>query len=462
MKILFVNLPNIKQDAAGNVIEVGPQSGSRWPWRGMTPGCYAPVPFYITFCVSYLHAFGIECDFVDCVAEGRWHPSQWPIYCNTSADAIVFEVSMPIIKYALKEAEEAKFLGKRVVLCGPHCASASEELAALPYIDHVIIGEYEVPMMEIANGSTQKIFRYQHVDNLDMANGKIWHPYRDPRLFSEYFEPTCNTGKSQLTLYTSRGCFAACKYCSFPKTMNNRTYRARSAPVVIDEIHTAIASAKASGLKLGNTWTWGDGKNTPDQTNEIRSILFDDDTAFVGVERTKELLAGLKAIGLPWSAMTRIDIHRPELYDLMMDAGMVALRAGIESFQQHVVETTNGFRNAKKQYEMLHYLTGRFTGKEFHLTSMRDMPGQTEADWQKDQEIFNELKARAEQHGNKFHWQVSRTVPFPGTDLYDEIVAAGHKKILDAYDYNGTGGETELNRIVRTHLPLATRLEVLK
>lgn len=456
MRVLFINIPNTRR-VDGRVAAVGPQAGSRWPWTGMTPGCYAPYPFYLGFCVTYLQAHGIEADIFDGVAEQAWFPELWQERPNIgAADIVVYEISMPVAQDVLEEARKTHTRGKKVVLCGPHCAYAGEELAALPYVDHVIIGEYEIPMLKICGGDKAKVFRYEHVEDLDHVNGKVWHPFRDWRVMAEYYEPTVNTPKVQLTVMTSRGCFAKCSYCAWPKTMNNRTYRARSAEVVLDEITTAIFDAPKSGRKLGQTWMRAE-KNNPNQQALVRSILFDDDTAFIGVPRTRALCDGLKNLNLPWSAMTRLDIHKPEIYDLMFDSGAVAIRAGVESFQQHVVDRTNGSRDCKKQYDALHYIAGRYRNIEIHLTSMRDMPGQTEADWIKDQDTFRELQARAEAHGNAFHWQISRTMPFPGTDLYNQMVAAGHGEALAKADYNGTTEDPGLNKLVREFVPLSVK-----
>ncbi len=454
MKVLFVNVPNLRRDESGNITAVGPNAGSRWPWTGMTPGCYAPLPFYMMFAASYLQAFGKEVHVLDFVAMQAWHPQQWlALIDQHPSDVVVLEISQPVKKDVLQLAQ---MIRGNVVLVGPHCASDAEGLSKERNISHVVVGEYELPLLKICRGEGAKIQKYDHVDNLNEANGKPWHPYRDLSLIQEYYEPTIDTPKVQLTVDSSRGCFAKCHYCQWPSVMNNRTYRARAVPVVMDEIKTAIRHVAMSNRPLGATWMTM--KNNPYEKRDVKSILFDDDTWGVGGGRVQAMCVGLKEIGLPWSAMTRLDIHKPEQYDLMFDSGAVALRAGIESFQPHVVETTNGYRDAKKQYEMLKYVLGRFRGIEVHLTSMKNMPGQSEGDRAKDEAIFAEMKLLAETNGNRLHYQTSTCIPFPGTDLYNAMKHAGHGAVLDRADYNGTTEDPTLAQTVREFtIPLTVK-----
>lgn len=454
MKVLFVNPPNTRRDAGGNLLEVGPNAGSRWPFLGITPGCYAPMPMYLSFATSYLRAFDIDAHLLDCVAEKRWHPLAWNIG-DHNPDIVVYEVSKPVLSDVLMMAKLSHNNGRKVVLCGPHCASDAERLAALSYVDHVIVGEYELPMLEICHGGKEKIYRYLHVDDLNMVEDKPWHPYRPVSTLAEYYDPSEDTPKCQLWVMTSRGCAFHCNYCQWQKVLNNKTYRARSVEAVEAEILDAIASVQDSARLLADTWITA--KNKPTDEVRVRSLFFDDDTWNLGgSKRINAMCEMLKRVNLPWTMLGRLDVHGLDLFDLMVESGCVGMRFGVESFCQKALDMTGGKRNATKQYDAAKHILSRHRGLELHFTSMRDMPGQTEADWLADGVVFDELRRIGEGNGNKVHYQISHEMPFPGTDLEEQLRAAGHGAMLDAADFNGNGSKdgTELNRVVREFVPL--------
>lgn len=446
MKMLLCNLPFIHHDATGR-INTGPNSGSRWPFtlprtwpsirtfqNGQFINTYAPYPFYLGYATSYLRAHDIEAGMYDGMAERHFDATlHRKAVIEFGPDTLVLEISTPVAKQVLDFAASFKReIGGKVVLVGPHCAAYADALLALPYVDHVVKGEYEIPLLKITQGETARLFSYEHVENLDtLPSGDNWLPYRDPRILCEYYDPTMQTPYTQLCISTSRGCAFHCHYCQWQKVINNETYRRRSPEMVIDEIRNIIAIMAQT--------------DTP-----VRSVLFDDDTWNLGgAPRINALCTGLKFIGLPWSFLGRLDVHPPEFFKTMVDAGCVGMRFGVESFTQHVLDRTNGHRNAGKQYAAADYILRNFKGLEVHFTSMRDMPGQTEADWQSDQTQFKILEGVATANRNRMHYQVSRTMPFPGTVLHEQMVSSGHGDLLERSGYNGTDEETELSRAVR-------------
>lgn len=443
--MLLVNIPNVAADGTG------PNAGSRWPWRlprlwpstkafpqGQFVNTYAPYPFFMGYGVSYLRDAGVDADMVDFMALRMFDPIQWQAELTKRwAPVMVFELATPTAAIVLAMAKWAnESLAARIVLVGPHCAASANELLKLPWVTAVVKGEYDLPLLALANDSPRRLFSYEHAENIDtLPSGANWVPYRDLAYLHEYYEPTMQTPVTQLCISESRGCKFACKYCSFPKTMNNRQYRQRRVDLVLDEICSVIASAAGTAFP-------------------IRSLLTDSDTFNIGRERFRQFCAGFGEIGLPWSFMGRLDVSTMDDFDHAVKSGCVGMRFGIESFQQHVLDRTNGGRLGAKQYENAKGILSRFKNMEFHFTSMRDMPGQTESDWAKDQEIFAELRRIGEATGNRIHHQISRCMPFPGTDLHAEMVAAGHGELLEQSGYNGTDCETPLSKAVRELVPL--------
>ena len=114
------------------------------------------------------------------------------------------------------------------------------------------------------------------------------------------------------------------------------------------------------------------------------------------------------------------------------------MRFGVESFNQRLLDNTKKHLDAKMSYENIKYLLIRFSNVEFHFTTMKNLPGETTADWENDLRILNELKQIGEKSGNRVHWQNSDCVAFPGTELWDEMVQLGKGEELRDFDlYDG-------------------------
>ena len=353
-------------------------------------------------------------------------------------------------------------------MVGPHVQAFAEELIQEPFIDHCVIGEYEIPSLEIVEKleKAKPIYEFQHLDDIDFLQGDNFLPYRPLEYLHNYWDPSMGTPRSQLQVNSSRGCPYKCTYCQWPKVMNNGQFRTRSPELVIEEIQTVILEHREYLQKSRSEQTiFNKVKNALSHVGsiarrvegvrheignalhgpgEIRSIFFDDDTWNLGKSRIEAFCRGLREIGLPWTMMGRTDACQPDLYDVMVDSGCVGMRFGIESFNQRLLDNTKKKMDAKKNYDTIKYLITRFENMEFHFTTMKNLPGETEQDWLKDLEIFNELKELGERSNNIIHWQTSDCIAFPGTELWEELVAMGKGGELRNFElFDGSSGSEE-------------------
>jgi radical SAM superfamily enzyme YgiQ (UPF0313 family) len=477
MSLVIANIPFIKSGRNGQIF-TGPNAGSRWPFTlpGLT--AYTPFPFFMSWATSYLRRHGVDAQFYDGVALKRWDfQAVRRDLAGLRPTILALETATPTYNIIREFAIWAKqSFGSRIVLTGPHVASFADQILQEPWVDHVVAGEYEKPLLEIARhgAAAPRKFVYDHVEDLDEIDGEIWLPHRPLEYLYNYWDASMPTGRAQLAVSTSRGCPFKCTYCQWPKVMNDGSYRFRRPDVVLEEIKRAIADYR-SFLDRRSIYLTGQAtaaqfeqqfhpyqadalrrhyegilpggvryKPTEDDSAGIRSIFFDDDTWNLGVERVKQLCKGLKDIGLPWTMMGRIDTVPLPVYDLMVESGCVGMRFGVESFSQKLLDNTKKHLSSQKSYDNIKYLITRFSNIEFHFTTMKNLPGETDQDWQKDLELLHSLQLLGNQRNNRVHWQNSDCVAFPGTELWEEMVALGKGGELMNFElYDGGAHNTD-------------------
>jgi len=478
MRVLFVNVPFVKVDGTGQ-IHTGPNAGSRWPFTNPGYTGYGCFPFFMGYAVNYLRHHGVDAEMYDAVAARHWDLSLVRSeIARRRPDVVFFETSTPLFRAVVSVAQWTKEnLCSRIVFVGPHVQAYSEDILAFPFVDHAIIGEYERPALDIIErlDAAKRLYDFEILEDLDTLGGDNFLPHRSLEHLWEYYDPSMDTPRVQLTVSTSRGCPFKCTYCQWPKVMNNGSYRFRRPDSVLDEIRTVVRdydayvshlrtelageevalygfrnerTNQASALLARQSYTQAAVAFAEAQAIEralntltsggIRSIFFDDDTWNLGKKRVTELCAGLKDIGLPWTMMGRIDTTGRELFDLMVDSGCVGMRFGIESFSQRLLDNTKKNLDARRSYETVKDLITRYKDMEFHFTTMRNLPGETQQDWEHDQQILNDLKSQGEKNHNRIHWQNSSCIPFPGTELWEEMVSLGKGATLKNFDmYDG-------------------------
>lgn len=427
MKILFFNQSFIEY--RDGHMWTGPSAGSCWPHTSPGLYSYVPFPFFLANATSYLRAHGFDADMYDMwayritdIAFARnaikfmFNPKMLVIECNT-----------PNIVQLLETAEWCKReIGCKIVLVGPHIHACTDSLLELPYVDHVVAGEYDLACLKIAQGDTRRKITHEYVADIDTANGKPWHPYRDPHVLRNYCDPSMISTPTQLQVNTSRGCNYSCTFCSWPATMYRRRH-ARKAETVLDEIRQVVAE------------------------HDIRSIFFDDEMFNAGDPARLETLArGLKELQIPWSFMGRIDTSKPEQFEMFVECGCVGMRLGLESTHRHLLDRVNKRLDPVKAAETSHWLVTHFRGLHFRFLTMTDLPGETPEEERQDRDYFEQLASLGRAMGNRVDVQYAKCIPLPGTPMWHDLQRAGE---------GGKMGEfSEYTPLPAAASPLAARL----
>jgi radical SAM superfamily enzyme YgiQ (UPF0313 family) len=332
---------------------------------------------------------------------------------------VVLETSTPTIDIDLAMARRLSRFSE-IALAGPHASVFADDLARLPYVTYVLRGEYELSAVEMWRSRRPGVYAHRPREDVDDAP----YPLRDPAVIGGYWDPSMPTARPQLQVYASRGCPYRCTYCMWPPVMYANTFRPRAPARVADEIRHCVA-------EYGS-----------------RSILFDDDTFNIGTDRISALCDELGRIGLAWTMMGRLDTSPPWLFDKMVDSGCVGMRFWVETFSGKLQANIKKRLDPDRAISMLRHLKERHPRLPIHITTMRDLPGETPEDRAHDVRVIRELGF--ESLGGLHNHQLSSCVPFPGTELHAQLVDLGFgEQLRDIHAFDGSpGSATELSKAI--------------
>lgn len=233
-----------------------------------------------------------------------------------TADLVSISTITPTAPRAFIIADKLHYMGKPVIMGGPHVTFLPEE--ALQHADFVIRGEGEAALTAFVD-AWESDKNYTAVPNLSWKQGDVIHhnpqechlkdldslPFPDFSLTQAKAKNIA--GRRIIPIQTSRGCPFDCSFCSVTG-MFGKKYRFRSTANIIEELRQ-----------------YDDRKNF---------IFFYDDNFTANPARAKELLNAMisEKFKFQWSTQARVDIARDlELVKLMKAAGCHTLFIGFES-----------------------------------------------------------------------------------------------------------------------------------
>lgn len=414
MKVLLANPPWRKDG------KLCVRAGSRWPHSTQCPEKqkipdYVPFPFFLAYSAAVLDTNRIDVCIIDSIAEGHDPDEFLRIVQKIEPDLVLIETSTPSIENDLIFARGIKLLldGVYVVLAGPHVSALPEEALANFFVDCVLIGEYEYTLLELVktlecgNGpenvqglayrtSTKKtnvaISKSRRGVLLDV-DGLPW-PSRELLPIYNYNDTFAGMKKPNVSIMASRGCPFGCTYCLWPKVMyGGKKYRTRNPIDVVEEMKYLVD-------RYG-----------------FKSVYFDDDTFNIGKGRMLEICSLIKEKGIdvPWGIMARADTSDYETLRAMKDAGLYAVKYGVESGCQELVDGANkklDLNNVRKTVWMTKGL-----GIKVHLTFTFGLPNETWSSVRQTIDFAKELDPDSV--------QFSIITPYPGTEYFDYLDKRG-------------------------------------
>ncbi len=390
------------------------------------PSVHSHPPF-IPLGIAYLGAVaeqaGHEVTVIDCQAEKLTYETFRSRISQTPSDVVGVTATTLLYKSAMHLVNIAKEVQPQAVtmLGGSHGTFWDENaLNEYPSLDMVVRREGEQTFVEFLSklqsktsfnnvlgitfrGKDGKIVKTPdrpYIENLDSL------PFPAHHLLP--LESLKRMGKILFPLISSRGCVYWCDFCSTVR-MFGRGYRMRSPKNVVDEMQLVHD-------KYG-----------------VEQVTFYDDAFTVDRERVVKICEELHArkLDLTWDCGTRVDMVDRELLKLMRGAGCFAVWLGVESGSEAILGKMN--KRIKLDQTRLAYKLAHDVGLMTIANVVLGFPGETE---QTARETINFVK---ELNPDDIGFYVA--TPYPGTPMYDEVIANGWLRVTD-FDKYDTAGPT--------------------
>ncbi|MHB1454784.1 MAG: B12-binding domain-containing radical SAM protein [Saccharofermentanales bacterium] len=310
---------------------------------------------------------------------------------TTDADLIAVSGMGHAIIRSLDIVKRFKALGKTVVMGGYMASLMPEE--ALRYCDSVVIGDGErsFPLLvdDFRNNRLKK--RY------DMPLDVLTYPL--PR----YELLTSKKIGDFLPVQAGRGCPNSCSFCSVYCLYRNRYLKRDIAEVVRD-----LRQVKALGFD---------------------KFLLLDDNIYSDIPYLKALCGEIGKLKMKWMSQCSIAIaDNPEVLRIAADSGCFALSFGLESISQESLDSMNKSWSKVGRYD-----------EQIRKITEAGIDVSTEMVVGADGDTIDSIRRTAD-----FIIRNKITVPrfyiltpIPGTDFYNEMLAAGRILNHDIYSYNG-------------------------
>ncbi len=201
-------------------------------------------------------------------------------------------------------------------------------------------------------------------------------------------------------MYTSKGCPYACNFCTVARTR----WKTRSAESVLGEL-TFLS-----------------------QEYGIRTVSFFDETFTMNRKRVEALCEGIRKEGLDvrWYCNTRVHLVDPELLKTMRGAGCSGISFGVESGNQEILDGATKQATVQQAEDAIRH--AKEAGIKTYCAFILGLPGETR---ETAMDTIN-FAQRTLPNGAQFNV----AVPYPGTELYDDLRARGLLREVDWREMN--------------------------
>ena len=311
---------------------------------------------------------------------------------------------------------------KKIFVIGPFATSVHKKYCEAGGI--VIKGEpefYFLKNKDLQFDSQDQIISFEHNYNLDDLPYPEWNAVIHSNKTSLLF----GTEKS-LPILATRGCPYSCfKYCVYP-LQQGRKPRHREPKSIVDELEY-----------------WN-------RKFEVKMFIFRDPVFSINKKHTiefcKELIS--RKLNLKFVIETHLRILDSDLIKILKQAGLKAVKVGVESYDSEVLKASGRFSVSKdQQLEKIRELEKN----NIQVSAMYILGFPTDNDETINKTINYSKKL------NTTYAQFSVWTPYPGTPVFDEFKEKIIAKRYDEFDqYHLVFNNKKLNKqIIRKYLSKA-------
>lgn len=301
-------------------------------------------------------------------------------------DVVAISSFTAMIKDAYRLADRYRDAGVTVILGGLHVTMMPDEAAA--HADAIVVGEAEPVWPQVVRDLEAGRLRARY-----QAPPGAFDLARSPMPRFDLLDPS---RYNRLTVQTQRGCPFHCDFCAASIRLRPG-YRTKP----IDRILAEIA-------EIRRIW--------PEPFLE-----FADDNTFASKRHGRTLAEALRPLGLRWFTESDISVGRdPELLRLMKESGCAQILVGLESPQGRGLDGIERQSNWKRR-QLDDYRRAidniQNAGITLNGCFVLGLDGT-------DTDAFDAVYDFVKETG-LYEVQITVMTPFPGTPLYDRLLAEG-------------------------------------
>lgn len=336
--------------------------------------------------------------------------------------------------------------GLTVILGGSHPTVLPEQSISYTGADMVAIGEGEQTFVSAMNALSSEGGSLPDIPSLAWkAHGNIAVNPRGSLIDAIDELPIPDRSFIDRSRYfgevimTGRGCPFDCAYCASRNIWGKRV-RLRSVGSIIEELSTLRDSARSEGAATSRDMPATELRASEDPRPGRWVVKVVDDTFTVSRKRTLEVLEQIIARGLNCFEFTggvRADTLDEALVEKMREANFRRVTLGVESGSPRILKMirkgeTN--EDVKRAVSLL-----REAGIKSHAFFMIGLPDETPEDI--------ELSKRLIMEARPDHVEINMVTPYPGTDIFNKLMAEDPADIDRWYRWFHQGMATHSERL---------------
>jgi len=234
---------------------------------------------------------------------------------TTAPSYLFWRCAPPELRVPAEVVSALREVSNTIIGVGPHASTTPKSTLKKLGVDAVIMGECEEILPQLA-GDWSKVtsicyqvhgdIRVQggvHESNMGALPALSWDPALIARHSHHHHRFDADPIGPGAEMETSRGCPYHCTFCAKDNFRN--TFRRRPLDVVAEELDGLIGAG-------------------------IEYVYFIDEIFLP----YRDLLEMVAERGMKFGIQTRIDLWKPEMLDLLGEAGCVSIEAGVESITE--------------------------------------------------------------------------------------------------------------------------------